>query len=66
MLMGRYWVPNVSGGLVVSKIKQRTMWDLDSNARYARTAERYGFEYALTQVRFMAGYGAVGTFGLSF
>ncbi|KAI4173274.1 MAG: hypothetical protein LQ343_002985 [Gyalolechia ehrenbergii] len=44
-----YWVPNVSGGLVVSKIKQRTMWDLDSNARYARTAERYGFEYALTQ-----------------
>ncbi|KAL8934797.1 MAG: hypothetical protein Q9216_005726 [Gyalolechia sp. 2 TL-2023] len=53
-----YWVPNVSGGLVVSKIKQRTKWDLESNARYARTAERYGFEYALTQVRFMAGYGA--------
>ncbi|KAL9024079.1 MAG: hypothetical protein Q9196_006778 [Gyalolechia fulgens] len=54
----RYWVPNLSGGLVVSKIKQRTKWDLDSNTRYARTAERYGFEYALTQVRFMAGYGA--------
>ncbi|KAL8768038.1 MAG: hypothetical protein Q9194_005814 [Teloschistes cf. exilis] len=53
-----YWVPNVSGGLVISKIKQRTKWDLDSNAGYAQTAERYGFEYALTQIRFMAGYGA--------
>lgn len=26
--------------------------------RYARTAEEYGFEYALTQVRFTASYGA--------
>jgi alkanesulfonate monooxygenase len=26
--------------------------------RYARTAERVGFEYALSQIRFMAGYGA--------
>ena len=24
-----YWVPNVSGGLVVSKIEQRTSWDID-------------------------------------
>lgn len=55
----RYWVPNVSGGLVISKIEQRTKWDLDSNIEYARTAERWGFEYALTQIRFMAGYGAV-------
>ena len=54
-----YWVPNVSGGLVISKIPQRTNWDLDSNAKYARTAEQVGFEYALTQIRFMAGYGAV-------
>ncbi|KAL8663531.1 MAG: hypothetical protein Q9168_008082 [Polycauliona sp. 1 TL-2023] len=53
-----YWVPNVSGGLVISKIPQRTKWDLDSNASYAQTAEKYGFEYALTQIRFMAGYGA--------
>ena len=52
-------MPNVSGGLVISKIPQRTNWDLDSNARYAQTAERQGFEYALTQIRFMAGYGAV-------
>ena len=58
----RYWVPNVSGGLVISKIKQETSWDLDSNIDYARSAERHGFEYALTQIRFMAGYGAVSSF----
>ena len=52
-------MPNVSGGLVISKIPQRTSWDLESNARYAQTAESQGFEYALTQIRFMAGYGAV-------
>ncbi|KAG9206181.1 hypothetical protein G6514_004903 [Epicoccum nigrum] len=53
-----YWVPNVSGGLVISKIPQRTSWDLKSNQRYARTAEAVGFEYALTQIRFTASYGA--------
>jgi alkanesulfonate monooxygenase len=58
LIIARYWVPNVSGGLVISKIPQRTKWDLDSNVKYARTAERVGFEYALSQIRFMAGYGA--------
>jgi len=53
-----YWVPNVSGGLVVSKIEQRTSWDIDYNRRLAQTAERNGFDYALTQIRFTAGYGA--------
>ncbi|KAF1358052.1 methanesulfonate monooxygenase [Lizonia empirigonia] len=53
-----YWVPNVSGGLVISKIPQRTSWDLKSNTRYAQTAEAVGFEYALTQIRFTASYGA--------
>lgn len=53
-----YWVPNVSGGLVISKIPQRTHWDLKANTRYAQTAEKWGFEYALSQIRFMAGYGA--------
>ncbi|BAN49804.1 dimethylsulfone monooxygenase SfnG [Metapseudomonas resinovorans] len=53
-----YWVPNVSGGLVVSKIEQRTSWDIDYNRKLARIAERSGFEYALTQIRFTAGYGA--------
>lgn len=31
----------------------------ESNVRYAQTAENVGFEYALSQIRFMAGYGAV-------
>jgi NADPH:quinone reductase-like Zn-dependent oxidoreductase len=53
-----YWVPNVSGGLVISKIEQRTHWDHKSNIKYGRIAERSGFEYALSQIRFMAGYGA--------
>ncbi|HWA42594.1 MAG TPA: dimethyl sulfone monooxygenase SfnG [Hypericibacter adhaerens] len=53
-----YWVPNVSGGLVISKIPQRTSWDLDYNIKLAQIAERAGFEYALSQIRFTAGYGA--------
>ncbi len=53
-----YWVPNVSGGLVVSTIEQRTDWSLDYNVRLAQTAERAGFDYALSQIRFTAGYGA--------
>ncbi|RZG67227.1 dimethylsulfone monooxygenase SfnG [Acinetobacter junii] len=53
-----YWVPNVSGGLVVSTIEQRTDWSYDYNIRLAQTAEKNGFEYALTQIRFTAGYGA--------
>ncbi|EAQ90468.1 hypothetical protein CHGG_02403 [Chaetomium globosum CBS 148.51] len=57
-LLFAYWVPNVSGGLVISKIPQRTSWDLQSNLRYARAAEAAGFEYALTQIRFTASYGA--------
>jgi FMNH2-dependent dimethyl sulfone monooxygenase len=53
-----YWVPNVSGGLVISKVPQRTDWSLDYNVRLARVAEQSGFEYALSQVRYMASYGA--------
>ncbi len=52
-----YWVPNVSGGLVISKIPQRTSWDADYNRRLAQIAEESGFDYALTQIRFTAGYG---------
>jgi alkanesulfonate monooxygenase len=58
----RYWIPNVSGGLVISKIPQRTSWSLESNIKYARTAESLGFEYALTQIRFTASYGAASQF----
>src|SRR5690348_7411549 len=53
-----YWVPNVSGGLVVSKIEQRTDWGYAYNAKLAQIAERSGFDYALSQVRYMASYGA--------
>ena len=53
-----YWVPNVSGGLVVSTIPQRTDWSLEYNQKLAQTAEKAGFDYALSQIRFTAGYGA--------
>ncbi len=53
-----YWVPNVSGGLVVSTIDQRTNHTPAYNIDTARTAERLGFDYALTQVRYLASYGA--------
>jgi len=53
-----YWVPNVSGGLVISNIEQRTGWDIDYNVKLAQIAEQAGFDYALSQIRFTAGYGA--------
>ncbi|MGO2035338.1 MAG: dimethylsulfone monooxygenase SfnG [Brevibacterium sp.] len=53
-----YWVPNVSGGLVVSDIEQRTDWGYDYNVKLAQTAENVGFEYALSQVRYLSSYGA--------
>jgi dimethylsulfone monooxygenase len=53
-----YWIPNVSGGLVVSKIPQRTEWSYDYNVWLAQTAEEVGFGYALAQARFIASYGA--------
>ena len=52
-----YWVPNVSGGLVVSKIEQRTDWST-STTEAGLLAESSGFDYALSQVRYMASYGA--------
>jgi FMNH2-dependent dimethyl sulfone monooxygenase len=53
-----YWVPNVSGGLVISSIEQRTSWTIDYNIKLAQIAEQAGFDYALSQIRFTAGYGA--------
>ena len=53
-----YWVPNVSGGLVTSTIEQRTDWSFEYNRKLARLAERAGFDYALSQVRYTASYGA--------
>jgi FMNH2-dependent dimethyl sulfone monooxygenase len=53
-----YWVPNVSGGLVTSTIEQRTDWGYDYNRKLAVLAEDNGFDYALSQVRYIASYGA--------
>lgn len=53
-----HWVPNLSGGLVVSTIPQRTDWGLEYNVELAKIAEEVGFEYGLTQVRLMGSYGA--------
>lgn len=53
-----YWVPNVSGGLVTSTIEQHTDWGFEYNKKLAQTAENNGFEYALSQIRYMASYGA--------
>lgn len=53
-----YWVPNVSGGLVISSIDQRTDWSLDYNIKLAQIAEQSGFDYALVQIRFIGSYGA--------
>lgn len=53
-----YWVPNVSGGLVVSHIPQRTDWSYEYNVQLAQTAEKLGFDYGLVQTRFIANYGA--------
>ena len=50
--------PTSPGGLVISDIEQRTGWDYDYNKRLAQTAENNGFDYALTQVRYTASYGA--------
>lgn len=47
-----YWVPNVSGGLVISNIEQRTSWTIDYNRKLAQIAEASGFDYALSQIRF--------------
>ena len=53
-----YWAPNVSGGLVISNIPQKTGWSFEDNKRYAQIAEKSGFNYVLLQTRFFASYGA--------
>lgn len=53
-----YWAPNVSGGLVISNIPQKTGWSFEDNKRYAQIAENVGFDYVLLQTRFLASYGA--------
>ena len=42
-----YWVPNVSGGLVVSTIEQRTDWSLDYNVKLKGAYPVVIFSYGL-------------------
>ncbi len=53
-----YWVRMSVVAWWCSNIEQRTDWSYDYNVRLAQTAEQAGFDYALTQIRFTAGYNA--------
>ncbi len=53
-----YRVPYAGGGLVTSRIEQRTDRGHEYHRRLAVLAEDNGFEYALSQVRYMASHGA--------
>lgn len=53
-----YWVPNVSGGLVITDWPMNTDWSYEYNKDLAQTAEKVGFDYALAQARFFGSYGA--------
>lgn len=53
-----YWVPNISGGLVVTTLPMDTDWTPEANIKYAKDAEINGFATALAQTRWFASYGA--------
>ena len=46
-----YWVPNVSGGLVISKIPQRTGGDAEYNRKLAQIAEEAGVDAEVIDLR---------------
>lgn len=53
-----YWVPNVSGGLVITDWPMKTDWTYEYNKELAQTAEQVGYDYALAQARFFGSYNA--------
>ena len=53
-----YWVPNVSGGLVITMLPMDTDCGIEANIKYAQDAEATGFATALCQTRWFASYGA--------
>ena len=53
-----YWVPNISGGLVITTLPMDTDWTPEANIKYAQDAEDVGFATALAQTRWFASYGA--------
>ena len=42
-----YWVPNVSGGLVITMLPMDTDYGIEANIKYAQDAEATGFATAL-------------------
>jgi FMNH2-dependent dimethyl sulfone monooxygenase len=52
-----YWAPLGSGGFVISKLPQKTSFDFAANARYAQTAEKYGWDVALMPARYFVTHG---------
>lgn len=52
-----YWVLNVSGGFVVSMIEQCIDWSFEYNQIFVCMVEVVGFDYVLSQICFMVGYG---------
>ncbi len=53
-----YWLPNVSGGQVITNLPMETGWSSEANIRYAQDAEASGFAMGLAQTRWLSGYGA--------
>ena len=53
-----YWLPNVSGGQVITNLPMETDWSPEANIRYAQDAEASGFAMGLAQTRWLSGYGA--------
>jgi FMNH2-dependent dimethyl sulfone monooxygenase len=53
-----YWIPNVSGGLVITDWPMNTDWSYEYNKKLAQTADEVGFDYALAQARFFCSYNA--------
>ena len=45
-----YWVPNISGGLVITTLPMDTDWTPEANIKYARDAEEVGFATALRKL----------------
>lgn len=44
-----YWVPNVSGGLVITDWPMKTDWKWPFNKEIAQTGEKVGLDCALAQ-----------------
>ncbi|MFH7029416.1 MAG: hypothetical protein ACHBN1_29505 [Heteroscytonema crispum UTEX LB 1556] len=53
-----YWIPNITGRTIFSKIIQHPNYNFDSNTQLAQTSEEVGFDYALSQISSIDSYSA--------